>query len=214
MTEAIGEELRVLKNLAEEGRSAPLLGGGRMILFGAATVLASLYNWAVITGLIALSPYSIALVWFGAMGLAAFAGQWMSRSEADLPGAHSTGNRVERAVWQVAGPFLALLAAGIFVAALRLSQELGASWPWSLFWVMSPMFFGVYAIALSASATAANMVFLRPFVWLSLALTGVTAVLAADPTQLLVQAAGALLVAVVPGIRMAGFAKSKLGGNG
>lgn len=66
---------------------------------------------------------------------------------------------------------------------------------------MPPLTFGVYAIALNASAAAGDQLArLRPFVGLSIAFLIATVLLAGTAWQLVVVAAGALVCSVWPGL--------------
>jgi hypothetical protein len=191
------EDLSRLRAIAEEGRNAPLLGGWHMILWGVAIALALLVNWAVVERLLPWPGQAIGISWFTIV-LAAWAGSvLLGRSQAARRGAATVGNRVERAVWVTAGAFLAILAIALFVrAALR---DDSGGWVW--FAVMQPVTFGVYAVALNASAVAGNSKAGRPFVLLSLALAATTALLIGEPVQYLVASAGVALVLVAHGIR-------------
>jgi hypothetical protein len=194
------EDLSRLRAIAEEGRNAPLLGGWHMILWGVAIALALLINWAVIVRILPWPGQAIAISWF-AIVLVAWGGSvLLGRSQSARRGASTVGNRVERAVWVTAGAFLATLAIALFVrAALSGDPD---EWAW--FAIMQPVTFGVYAVALNASAVAGHSKAARPFVLLSLALAAVTALLIGDPAQYLVASAGVALVLIAHGIRQLG----------
>ncbi len=194
------QDLARLRAIAEEGRNAPLLGGWHMILWGVAIALALLINWAVIEQFLRWPGQAIAITWF-AIVLAAWAGSvLLGRSQASRGGAATVGNRVERAVWVTAGAFLAVLATALFVRAALRGDPSG----WAWFAVMQPVTFGVYAVALNASAVAGNSKAGRPFVLLSLVLAAVTALLIGEPEQYLVASAGVALVLIAHGIRQLG----------
>ncbi len=194
------EELSRLRAIAEEGRNAPLLGGWHMILWGAAIALALLVNWAVIQRILPWPGQAIAISWF-AIVLAAWAGSvLLGRSQAGRRGAATMGNRLERTVWVTAGAFLATFAIALFVRAALSGDP--SDWAW--FAVMQPVTFGVYAVALNASAVAGNSKAGRPFVLLSLALAAITALLIGNAEQYLVASAGVALVLIAHGVRQLG----------
>jgi hypothetical protein len=197
------DDLSRLRAIAEEGRSAPLLGGGQLILWGGAMTLALLINWAVDRHVLPWPDYALGISWFGIV-FAAWGGSFLiERRKAGRSGAGSVGNQVERAVWTTAGLFLFLLA----VALLLRASLSGDARAWSLFAVMPPVTFGAYAIALHAGAVAGNSRTARPYVPVALALAAATAFLIGDPAQYLVAAAGVALVTIPPGIGHLGAAR-------
>lgn len=191
------EDLSRLRAIAEEGRAAPLLGGWHLILWGGAVGLALLINWAVAARLLPWPGWSLAISWFGIAGLAWAASFAIGRHRFDSRGAHTVGNRVERAVWIAAGYFLMVLALALLAHGL-LSADPTA---WELYALMPPVAFGAYAIALEASAVAAGNGSMRPNVLLSLAFAAATTLLIGEAEQSLVAAAGIALVAIPTGVR-------------
>ncbi len=190
------DDLSRLRAIAEQGRSAPLLGGWHLILWGGAMALALLINWAVVRQILPWPDYALSISWFGIV-LAAWTGSLLlGRRQAGTPGALSVGNQVEHAVWTTAGAFLLALSLALFVRA-SLSEDSGA---WSLMAVMSPVMFGAYAVALHASAVAGNTSRAKPYVLISLAFAAATAFLIGDPVQYLIAAAGIALVSILPGL--------------
>ena len=59
------DDLRMMRELAEEGRSRPLLSGRHLLLFGAAIALASLLHGAVLAGIFAWPPIALPIIWLG-----------------------------------------------------------------------------------------------------------------------------------------------------
>lgn len=190
------DDLSRLRAIAEQGRSAPLLGGRHLILWGSAMALALLINWAVVRRILPWPDYGLSISWFGIVLAAWAASLLLGRRQAGTPGALSVGNQVERAVWTTAGGFLLTLSMALFVRA-SLSGDPGA-WAWMA--VMSPVMFGAYAVALHASAVAGNSNTAKPYVLVSLAFSAVTAFLIGDPVQYLVAAGGIALVSILPGL--------------
>ncbi|HEX8644495.1 MAG TPA: hypothetical protein VF702_11350 [Allosphingosinicella sp.] len=191
------DDLSRLRAIAEEGRSAPLLGGRHLIVWGSAMALALLINWAVIERVLPLPGYSLAISWFGIVFLAWTATALLGRDKAEAPGAFSVGNRVERAAWTTAGLFLMVLSLAIFARAMFSGGDPAA---WSLFAIMSPIMFGAYAVALQVSAVASDSAASRPFVPVALAFAAATAFLIGESAQYLVAAAGVALVSIPPGL--------------
>ena len=196
MNASAQEDLSRLRAIAEEGRSAPLLGGWHLILWGCAIALALLINWAVIERVLPWPAWSLAVSWFGIV-LAAWAGSaLLGLRQAGEPGAVSVGNRVERAAWTTAGYFLSVLSLAIFARA-SLGDD---SADWELFAIMPPVTFGAYAVALRTSAVAAGARTATLYVAIALAFTALTAFLIGNPAQYLAAAAGLLLVSIPAGL--------------
>ena len=190
------DELSRLRAIAEQGRSAPLLGGWHLIMWGSAMSLALLINWAVIERILSWPDYSLAISWFGIVLLAWGGSIMLGRRQCEAPGAFSVGNRVERAAWTMAGMFLLTFAVALLVrAALSGNPE-----AWSLFAIMSPVSFGAYAIALYVSATASHSGTGKPYALLSLFFAALTGFLIGNPAQYLVAAAGIMLVSIPPAL--------------
>jgi len=197
MNASAQDELSRLRAIAEEGRSAPLLGGWHLILWGGAMTLALLINWAVVERVLLWPGWSLAISWFGIVLVAWTASMLVGRSKANEPGARSVGNRVERAAWTTAGYFLLMLSLALFV---RASLSDGDRADWDLFAFMPPATFGAYAVALHASAVAAGGGSGRLYVPVALAFVGLTAFLIGDPLQYLAAAAGIFLVSIPAGL--------------
>jgi len=190
------DDLARLRAIAEQGRSAPLLGGWHLILWGSAMTLALLINWAILQDVLPWPEYSLAFSWFGIVLVAWGCSALLARREAGRPGAFSVGNQVERAAWTTAGAFLLTLAVALFVRA-TLGGDPAA---WSLFAIMSPVTFGAYAITLHSTAVASSTNTAKPYVLVSLLFAAATAFLIGNPVQYLVAAAGMALVSIPPGL--------------
>jgi hypothetical protein len=193
------EDLSRLREIAEQGRRMPLLGGWHLILWGGAMTLALLINWAVEERILAWPGWSLAISWFGIVLLAWAGSALLGRRKAGDPGASSVGNQVERAAWTTAGAFLLILALALLA---RAALGGGGRGDWASFGLMPPATFGAYAIALQASAVAAGGASgsARPYVLVSLAFAAATALLIGQPAQHLAAAAGIALVAFPAGL--------------
>lgn len=201
----LAEDLRVARSLAEAGRAAPLIGGVHYVLWGGAVFFCLLFQWAIMTSTLALSPWAIPVCWFAAMGATGLISGRASQRLASEAGAHTIGNQVAGAVWRAAGSFLFLFAATLFIAlfftpaAIFGDAAAGRSFA-AGFSIFLPVCFGAYAIAMRASAAAAQNRTLARFGLLSFAIMVATLALIGRPEQSLVGAAGILIVSVLPGL--------------
>ena len=195
MSVAERDNLAQLRRLAEEGRRAPLLGGRPLIAYGLAITLAAAFQAALLGGWVPLPSWVLALSWSAPMVAAGWLG---ARGKRSAP--VTLANRVERQVWAAGGTVLALSAAAVLLFGMTWQGRLGPS-AWAAFAAMPPLTFGVYAIALNASAAAGDQLArLRPFVALSIAFLIGTVLLGPSIEQLLALAAGALVCSVWPGV--------------
>lgn len=199
MTDETNADIARLREIAEEGRRLPLLGGRQTILWGSAILLATVLHGAITARLLPLPAMAIALVWFSAMVVAAV----LSHTRLTIGDAQMTGidlgNRLQRAVWQIGGSFLGLTAFAIFTFAMfRLETESSAS-GFALFALMPALTFGVYAIALRVAAEASGLDRLKPFALLSLGFGAVSILLAGSLLQFVATAIGIVIVAIIPG---------------
>src|SRR4051812_36060115 len=64
--QSVRDDIAFMRALAEEGRTAPLVGGGILLTAGLVFGAASLGHYAVMSGLIHVSPWAYPVVWFGA----------------------------------------------------------------------------------------------------------------------------------------------------
>lgn len=207
LQERLQEDLSIARSLAEEGRNAPLIGGVFYVVWGLTIFACLLFNWAVVTGTLRVTPWAIAAVWFAGP----FAAHLYSRvARARLktaPGADAVGNAVSGAVWRSVGLFLGLFAVTLFIALFQAPAWMfGAETPGegrifgAAFSIFLPISFGAYGVALAATAEAAKSPLLKRFSLLSFGVMVVALALIGRPEQFLVGAAGILLVSVLPGL--------------
>lgn len=198
-------DLARLREIAEEGRRQPLLGGRHLILWGCAIALAALLHWGVAYRYLPWPQIAIAVIWASLVTGTAIAARSPLLLRPQLRQSIDLGNRVERLIWQYGGTLLALIAASMFAAAMVKLNQSGDDSGFRLFQLMPPLTFGVYAIALRITAEVANVPALKPYALLSLIFAAGTALLAGSMSQLLVAAAGYLVVSVLPGRTLIGL---------
>ena len=196
------DDLAFVRSLAEEGQSLPLRGGRFFVLWGVFVAVSALIHWAVVIRLLLVPYWIIPVTWFGLGMIAGVCSSVLARQLKKSKTVSSIGNQVEQSVWQVAGLFFAIFAVGLFmISVLRIGP--GATvWPQAggAFSLFPPVGFGVYAIAIAASARAARQPQLNIVVAASFFFLLVTLVLAGSASQLLVNALGAVMVLIIPGL--------------
>jgi hypothetical protein len=199
MTDEALKDLSRLRQIAEEGRRLPLLGGRHMILWGTAVMVALLLHWAVATRLLAWPMISLAFIWFGLTGLAAVVGRLPLMGTKKVAQAGDIGNRIEQTVWQYGGSVLGLVSVSIFLLSMFKQSQTGSTTFFLLFTLMPPISFAVYAIALRTTAEAAELPALKSYGLIALLFVPVTILLAGTSWQMLAAALGIFIVAILPG---------------
>ncbi len=206
--ETLREDLAIARALAMEPEVSPLSGGVHYVIFGLTMFGCLIFQWSVVAGVVAISPWAIAIVWFGGMAAAAALTGIAARRSTEAPGAFAVGNAVSNAAWRASGRFLGLFALALFAAAFAAPDWMFGAGAGdgagrliaAAFSIFLPVSFGVYSVAMAASAAAAKSEMLGRFSFLALLVMAVTIALIGRPAQMLVAAAGILLVSVLPGL--------------
>jgi hypothetical protein len=204
----VAEDMAIARTLAEQGRRAPLVGGAIYVVWGVSIAICLGLNWAIDTRLLPVSHWAIPAFWFGGMTAAGVITGAIRARLAGLPGVLGIGNAVTRAAWNASGIFLGLFSSALFATMLFASKRvLGFEAPTGVaigfaFSIFLPVSFGVYAIAMSVSAEAAQSVMLRRFSGAAFVAMIVTAVLIGRSEQMLVGAAAALIVLSGSGVAL------------
>lgn len=192
--QSVADDLSYVRDLAEAGQRAPLLGGRFLAWWGGLTTLAYLGHYAIATGMFGLAPVAFAFLWIGYVILG-MAGMFVMQAgfSAHKPGAASVGNQVSRIVWKAAGYFLGAYFIGAFIAAL-LGQGT-AAFMWSV-----PMVIGLYGLAQYVSGVMAQNRILTLGGSAAMASTVPAVLLMHTPYIVLLGSAVAALCVLVPGL--------------
>jgi hypothetical protein len=188
------QDLAYARALAEEGRRAPLLGGGYLSFWGALNACAFLAHWAVLIGrLLDLGGAAFGIIW-GVYGLAAVIGMTALHFRTrDKPGRTAIGGRAERAVWTGAGIALTAIVAGS-IGRMLLTHDQNA--PNAIFGAA----FAIYGAALFAVASLSGQLWMKRFAWLSAGVALTLCLFANDAWAYLYASVGSLLVLMWPGV--------------
>ena len=143
----LADDLAYVRQMAEEGASAPTLSGRFSVWWGMLVSIALACHWATITGQFPLEPEMIGLIWMIMAGVGIVGTIILGRALGDKPGQSAPGNRAESAVWPVivAGIFLYATAIG-FAVALRDQPHL-------LFNTIIPLAFILHAVGAAISGS-------------------------------------------------------------
>lgn len=190
------DDLAYARTLAEEGRHAPLLGGGYLALFGALNLCAFTAQWALLTErLPLLDGAAFAILWLSYSVLAGIGIAVLRLRGRDKPGLSAIGVRAERAIWTGAALALSAVALGS-IARMLFSQDVEA--PNAIFGAA----FALYGAALFATSKLSQQTWMSNFAWASIALAAALCVFANEPWAYLIAAAGSALVLLTPGLAL------------
>ena len=190
---ATSEEIEYVRQLAESGAHAPLLGGRFMVWWGSLLTIAYTAHHLALKGFIGDGETIFAFIWLG-FGLIATAGHFiLMRSMPLKAGAGSAANRASGTVW-VAGAFaIASMVAGSAVAA-----STGAG-PATFDWIV-PVAFGIYSCALIVTGSLAKS---QPTLAAGVGaviMVGLFTAMILSPDRYLLAAGGVALTVLLPGL--------------
>jgi hypothetical protein len=187
------DDLRYVRQLAESGAHAPLLGGRFMAWWGLLLSIAYSLQHFALSGAIGGGGAVFGLIW-GGFGLLGGLGQFLlARSIADKAGSGSAGNRASRPVWTAA----ALTILSIFVGLLIASG--GRIGP-TTFDPIVPVAFTAYACALTVTGALARSSVTRIAGAGAVVMVGLFAASSGSTDRYLLAAAGAFATVLVPGL--------------
>jgi len=198
----LAADIAYVRDVAEQGRSAPLLSGPFFLIWGGLAVVALLTHWATLQGMIAvLNESRIGFIWmaYGIIGsvFSAFAGRATGRK----PGARSIANRVSANVWMAVSAviFTYAIAMAVSVGVAGATDTLDRSTLALRFDTILPLSFGGYAVAFYVTGQMAEVRWMSWAARASLLAVAVCVFLLGQPILYLFAAAFVALVAVIPG---------------
>lgn len=145
------DDIAYVRDLAEAGQSAPLLGGRFLTFWGVLTSTAYFLHYSISAGLFGWPDVAYAWVW-GTFIIVGIIGQaLLVRTIRNKPGGNSVGNRAEATVWMAGG--FALFA--YFGTLIVKSFTVGG--PVAGFEASLPIVFAIYGTGLITSGMMANV---------------------------------------------------------
>lgn len=195
MTQASSfDDLNYIRDLAEAGQSAPLLGGRFLTWWGALATLAYGMHYAIMSGIADLPSISLAWLWggFSVIGIAGYF--LLIRTIRGKPGASSIGNRVEATVW-MAGAFALFAFFGGLILKSIFDQTPAIGFEHSL-----PVVFAVYGVGLLTSGFISQTRALTTAGFLALGFVALSVWFGATVESWAIAALGAFVTVFVPGL--------------
>ena len=193
--QAIRDDIAFMRALAEEGRQAPMLGGGVLLAAGAIFGLASVLQWAAMTGLLVLSPWAPVVIWTSAGAVFGIAARAVIRRSQSKAGARASVNRATSAAWAAVGWTIFAIWLALMAMAYRTRN-------WAVMDVFPIVILALYGAAWAVAAAMTRKGWMR-LTAMGCFVAGVAmGLLAGTPHMLLVYAACLVLFAVVPGFAL------------
>jgi hypothetical protein len=187
------EDLRYVRQLAESGAHAPLLGGRFLTWWGLLLTATYIAHHLALTGAIGDGKSIFAIIWIGFSVLGLLGQLALARGMPAKAGAGSAANRASRTIWIAAAAAIASMATGSAIAA-----STGAG-PAVFDWIV-PVAFAVYACALVVSGSLAkNRVTLAAGVG-AVIMVGLFTAIILLRDRYLIAAAGVALTVLLPGL--------------
>ena len=191
--DATRADIEYVRQLAESGAHAPLLGGRFMLWWGLLLTLAYTGQHLALNGLAGRNHTIFLWIWLS-FGLVGGAGQaLLVRSMPAKAGAGSAGNRATRPVWFAGAFAIAAMIAGCAVAA---GQGAGAA---TFDWIV-PLAFAVYACALTVTGSLARNRATIAAGAGAVVMVGLFTAMILSPDRYLLAAAGVVLTVLLPGL--------------
>ena len=144
------DDLAYVRDMAEAGQQAPLLGGRFLVFWGVLTTTGYFLHYAITASLFGWPDVAYAWVWGGFILIGLVGQAVLGYSIRNKPGSNSVGNRAEATVWMAGG--FALFA--YFGTLIIKSLATGAANPG--FETSLPVVFAIYGTGLITSGIMAN----------------------------------------------------------
>ncbi len=188
-------DIAYLRDLAEAGERAPLVGGSHAVWWGGTATLVLLFHWAIITGRAPVGPEMLWPIWLGFIVIGSVGGALLGRALRDKPGQGSAANRAG-VVWTVQG----FMTIAVFIA-ITVGVFIGRLDPMMFNFILPVALFG-YAVGwLTQAGVARSWVIGAPGVVAALGMM-VCVILVTTAEVYLAAAVTIFASALVPGLFM------------
>jgi hypothetical protein len=195
-TNALKDDITYMRQLAEQGRNGPILGGTFLVAAGLVFGATCFAHWGAITGRLPIPPSQWATLWWGAAAL--FVAIWFAlfyrlRSR---PGCKaSASNAIFGAAWTGCGIGIMVTTTSLAIAAKVINFP-------QLLELNPPVVFAFYGAAWFVSALTARRAWMLIVALAAFIVAPVMAMLTANPLQLPAMGAALILTLAVPGFWM------------
>lgn len=194
-TDNTADDIAWMRQLAEEGRNAPLLNGPILIAAGLIFGVANLSQWMIQTDVLTVDPMAPLWLWLGAGAIFAVALFILIRRASRKPGYGSHGNKAVGAAWSGLG-------FGIFVMWLSFLAVGFSSGDWSMMWAMPSIVATAYGSAWLVSGAMSGQRWMTVIALISYAGAVTCGALIGNPAIYLVITALMFATALIPGLAL------------
>ena len=188
--QALHADIAFMRQLAEEGRDGPVVGGSILVLFGGVYATASVFTaYAIGTGL-ADAPLFFPIVWLGASVLATGVLILLKLGQPKKVGA----SRAAGLAWAAAGWTICAIIVSLMLVGLHTGN-------WSVMEAIGPVVLSIYGGAWFIAGQISTQKWLNLVAFGAFATAAVNAWFMSDPAVMfLIYAASLLLLLTAPGL--------------
>lgn len=190
------DDIDYIRSLAEEGATAPNIGGRFYVWWSALIIVALLLHWATLIGWTPWSPAQVGFVWLGYLTIGLAGTFALSSGLSAKPGFHANNNRASAAFWSLAGLGMGGVIAAILVAVMLRDA------PVLLFDLLPALGLLLYAAGLGVEAKLERAPWKLRTAYAGVIASTATFALVGAPEAYLVAAAGYCVVGLIPGVSM------------
>ena len=189
---AAPDDLSYVRQLAESGARAPLIGGRFMAWWGFLVAAGWTAQHLAVNGRLGDGGIVFGIIW-GSFAILGMAGQaLLARSMAPKAGAGSAGNLAARPVWAACAITIFSMVVGVALLARQAGYQV-------FDWIV-PVAFAVYACALIVTGKLAGERIVVLAGYGAAAMVGLFTASIFDPNRYLIAAAGAAVTVMLPGL--------------
>lgn len=190
------DDLAYVRDLAEAGQQAPLLGGRFLAFWGLLTTIAYFLHFAIAANLFGWPEVAYAWVWGGFL-VAGLTGQAvLGYTIRNKPGSQSVGNRSEATVWMAGGFALSAYFGTLIVKSILIGA------PADGFETSLPVVFAVYGTALITSGVMGRVKTLTYAGFAALFMVALAIWFSGTDLTWAVASLGAFLTVLLPGLAL------------
>lgn len=191
--QGLRDDVAFMRDMAEQGGAAPLLGGSILAAAGALFAPASLVHWAVASGRLDLGAPAVNLIWLGAAAAFFLALFTLKSRMRGAPGAARGPNRAMGAALKGVGLSSFALWGAFILASVRTGE-------WVIMDMFSVVILALYGGAWFMAAAVSGRGWLNAVASAAFIIAVATAWLVGRPEFYLAYAVALVLTALIPGL--------------
>jgi hypothetical protein len=191
--QTLKDDIAFMTALAREGSSTPLLFGGVMVSAGVIFGAGAVGHWAIVSGLLDLSPWYIMANWVAAGAVFALTLALLLGRSRGRPGASAGVNKATGAAWSAVGFAIFTCWLGMTVIGLVTGD-------WAVMNVFPVLILALYGAAWFVAGTLTGKGWIKLTALTSFAAAVGMGALTGHPLQMLGYAACLALVTIAPGL--------------